>query len=99
MKPYLSWGYDEFSIYQASQQQKCDRSNSESEKGRRSWWYRPCQDPACYEGSTPEEHGGYEGDIGHCKCVAPFSALLRKNVNKKQVSEDSEKTEESFDNK
>ncbi len=28
-----------------------------------------------------------------------MSALLRKNVNKKQVSEDSEKTEEVYNNK
>ncbi len=34
-----------------------------------------------------------------CKSEGVFSALLRKNVNKKQVSEDSEKTEGAFDNK
>ncbi len=28
-----------------------------------------------------------------------FSVLLRKNVNKKQVSEDSEKMEDAFNNK
>ncbi len=33
------------------------------------------------------------------KQLGGFSALHRKNVNKKQVSEESEKTEEAFDNK
>ncbi len=48
------------------------------------------------------------GVLGYCKCgflavviilFTGISALLHKNVNKKQVSEDSEKTEEAFDNK